>query len=70
MDQRIVDRVVASYEAEIRSLKAAVKAKEDALSSVWSCLNRVINSQRCDSDQYLAQSLERTRDLVGEKMGR
>lgn len=68
MDQRVVDRLAASYEAEIRDLKRELKAVRHVCGYVWELCNLVINSQKFAGDETMLRRLEFVRDEAKVEM--
>lgn len=68
MDQRVVDRLAASYEAEIGGLKRELKAVRHVCGYVWELCNLVINSQKFAGDETMLRRLEFVRDEAKVEM--
>jgi hypothetical protein len=66
MEQRILNRVAASFEAEIRSLRAENTRLRGHCDAAYSAFNVAINSGLCEANPSVSAYLEAGRDAVKE----
>lgn len=68
MQERIVDRVVASFEAEIRQLRAELRAARTVCGYTYGLCNLVISSCKFNADESMSKRLKFVRDEAKKQM--